>query len=185
MKKVGMIVLALVIALGALGAGYAYWTQDLHINGSVATGNMSVIFTGGSGTVVEPATSALTTVSASGKTATVTVTNAYPGYAFQVILNGTNNGTIPVKLLNATYTPVSGTIFDKMTIGDVYITAVGIARHDVTPSDINTTLPVGAFTLEFNFSFDTTMTGYQSAGPTTFNLDMNLTQFNDPASPSF
>jgi hypothetical protein len=38
MKKIGLICLALVLALGALGVGYALWYQDVIISGSVDTG---------------------------------------------------------------------------------------------------------------------------------------------------
>jgi hypothetical protein len=37
----GLIILVVVVlALGSLGAGYAYWTQDLIVNGTVKTGNL-------------------------------------------------------------------------------------------------------------------------------------------------
>jgi len=42
MKKFGLICLALVLALGALGIGYAAWTDTVTIDGSVATGDVDV-----------------------------------------------------------------------------------------------------------------------------------------------
>ncbi len=38
MKKLGLICLVLIIALGAIGAGYAAWTDILQVNGTVTTG---------------------------------------------------------------------------------------------------------------------------------------------------
>jgi hypothetical protein len=40
MKKIGLICLALVLALGALGVGYAMWYQDVIIHGEVTTGTV-------------------------------------------------------------------------------------------------------------------------------------------------
>jgi predicted ribosomally synthesized peptide with SipW-like signal peptide len=40
MKKIGLLLLALVIALGALGVGYAKWTDTVAINGTVNTGTL-------------------------------------------------------------------------------------------------------------------------------------------------
>jgi hypothetical protein len=39
MKKIGLLCLALVLALGALGVGYSAWTDVITINGSVSTGS--------------------------------------------------------------------------------------------------------------------------------------------------
>ena len=44
MKKLGLLCLALVLALGALGVGYAAWTDTIFISGTVNTGNLSAIF---------------------------------------------------------------------------------------------------------------------------------------------
>jgi predicted ribosomally synthesized peptide with SipW-like signal peptide len=44
MKKLGVIVIVLIAALGLMGVAYAYWTDTLHINSSVSTGNEDVTF---------------------------------------------------------------------------------------------------------------------------------------------
>jgi len=44
MKKIGLLSLALVLALGALGVGYAMWSDTLVIDGTINTGNVEVIF---------------------------------------------------------------------------------------------------------------------------------------------
>ena len=38
MKKVGLISLALVLALGTLGVGYAMWSDEVFIDTDIATG---------------------------------------------------------------------------------------------------------------------------------------------------
>jgi len=42
MKKIGLLALAIVLALGALGVGYAAWTDTIFINGTVNTGNVDI-----------------------------------------------------------------------------------------------------------------------------------------------
>jgi predicted ribosomally synthesized peptide with SipW-like signal peptide len=42
MKKIGLFVLAIVLAIGALGVGYAAWTDTIHINGTVNTGDLDI-----------------------------------------------------------------------------------------------------------------------------------------------
>jgi predicted ribosomally synthesized peptide with SipW-like signal peptide len=45
MKKIGLLCLALVLAVGALGIGYAAWTDTITIGGSVTTGDVCIEFT--------------------------------------------------------------------------------------------------------------------------------------------
>jgi hypothetical protein len=42
MKKIGLLSLALVLALGALGVGYAHWTDTICIEGTVNTGSVDI-----------------------------------------------------------------------------------------------------------------------------------------------
>lgn len=42
MKKIGLLSLALVLALGALGVGYAHWTDTIYIEGTVCTGSVDI-----------------------------------------------------------------------------------------------------------------------------------------------
>ena len=45
-QKLGVLLLALVLALGGLGIGYAHWTESLDIAGTVTTGDFDPGFTG-------------------------------------------------------------------------------------------------------------------------------------------
>ena len=42
MRKIGILALALVMAIGALGVGYAAWTDTIYINGTVNTGSVDL-----------------------------------------------------------------------------------------------------------------------------------------------
>jgi len=50
MKKIALISLALVLALGALGVGYAAWTDTIFIGGTVQTGSLDLVVEDVSGT---------------------------------------------------------------------------------------------------------------------------------------
>jgi predicted ribosomally synthesized peptide with SipW-like signal peptide len=52
MKKIGLISLALVMALGALGVTFAGWTDTVTVNGTVNTGDVVLEIEGYSGTIV-------------------------------------------------------------------------------------------------------------------------------------
>jgi predicted ribosomally synthesized peptide with SipW-like signal peptide len=41
-KKIGLLALALVLALGALGVGYAAWTDQITVTGTVSTGDLDI-----------------------------------------------------------------------------------------------------------------------------------------------
>jgi hypothetical protein len=43
-KKIGLLCLALVLALGALGVGYASWTDTIFVDGTVQTGSVCINF---------------------------------------------------------------------------------------------------------------------------------------------
>ncbi|MDV2990052.1 MAG: hypothetical protein P3T54_07890 [Dehalogenimonas sp.] len=46
MKKLGMICLTSILVLGGLGVGYAAWTDEIYVGGTVQTGELSWQFTG-------------------------------------------------------------------------------------------------------------------------------------------
>ena len=127
MKKIGLLVLALVLALGGLGVGYAHWSQTLFVNTKVETGTVLIGFSEGTSNDPPPITqpggdyktgnidpghdknvAACSVVLLNKKgthgeddiyeTANITMINAYPSYSNNVTLTVANGGTIPVKL---------------------------------------------------------------------------------------
>lgn len=128
MKKIGLLILALVVALGGLGAGYAMWSDEINIEGRVGTAEVCLTWdprtTPGLDNGVDPRFPeapdyvrywnkdvASTTVSGYGTdTLTITINNAYPGYYNDIELEYTNCGTIPVRLHDFVIVPDGFTI---------------------------------------------------------------------------
>lgn len=133
MKKLGLLALALVLALGVLGVGFALWSQQLTITGTVNTGEVKVgiVDTGTNdpppdcivsgdvyiGPVDEGYTKnvgAIESINGEPKfmkndqqyyhDITYNITNAYPCYTGTGTFDVTNGGTIPVKLRGITVT---------------------------------------------------------------------------------
>ena len=104
MKRIGLLSLALVLALGTMGVGLAQWTETLTITGNANIGNLSVTFQD-EGCADNETTYDVAdcTVSVTGKdtdneTLTVTITNAYPCYTCTVAFEVLNDGSVPVDL---------------------------------------------------------------------------------------
>lgn len=126
MKKIGLVVLALILALGSLGVGYAKWSDSVTITKQVNTGQLCVNATiKSNGDTCSSAVAdslldiagyvegsdeynillnegknvACMQVTGQGTNSiTVTVYNAYPGYFGDVEVELCNCGTVPVKL---------------------------------------------------------------------------------------
>jgi hypothetical protein len=106
MKKIGFVILAVILALGLTGAAYAYWTQNIYVNAAVETGTVQASFinaqsnpifvdegtTGG----VAWYTDALGMYSTPNDTLNVTLSNAYPGMTAVLPVTIENTGTIPI-----------------------------------------------------------------------------------------
>jgi len=108
MKKIVMICLALVLATGAMGVGYALWSDSLYIDGTINTGEVNVSllsvadddssheFNWDPGYTKDVAATQATIIDSNH--ATVTVTNAYPSYQNFVHFTTLVEGTVPVRL---------------------------------------------------------------------------------------
>ena len=106
MKKIVLICMALVIALGAVGVGYALWSDSLFIQGTIETGEVDVCIVSiasddvglDPGYTKDVASTSVSIVDC--KTATITVTGAYPCYQNFVHFTTDIRGTVPVILEN-------------------------------------------------------------------------------------
>jgi hypothetical protein len=116
MKKVGFIVLAVILALGLVGAAYAAFSQNLFAQANVQTGSVSVEWS--SATTAVTGTNAdvngdllsvgpivySNTLGGTDDTATITVSNAYPGAWVLITPVFYNDGNIPATVsLSNTY----------------------------------------------------------------------------------
>lgn len=119
MKKIRFISMVMLLAFVLMGAAFAGWSEDILINGSVATGNLDVTFssatTDDEATTVDPGKDrnvgvTEATIGEGSKSISVTGTNAYPGYAATLTYKVANTGSIPVKITNAEITNVDGEI---------------------------------------------------------------------------
>jgi hypothetical protein len=104
MKKIGLICLVVIMALGMLGTAYALWWDSLYLEGTVETGNIGLDWSQGDPYAIGD----IKNVSQygcyiDGNTLVIWITNAYPcvDYVFPIDLHGT--GTIPVHV-NMYYT---------------------------------------------------------------------------------
>jgi hypothetical protein len=132
MKKIGLLCLAVVLALGSMGFAYAMWYEDLFIEGTVQTGELDWEFDCGTVTVGDPCDPATIdkqcgdlftnpTPVSTGKnvgctdvicldtdkdgdvdTLQVILYNTYPGYYVHIGYYVHNNGTIPLHFEEAT-----------------------------------------------------------------------------------
>ena len=98
MKKIVLICMALVMALGAVGVGYALWSDSLFISGTVNTGNIGLIWSQGTPYDTEIAAKNVShgECSITGDTLSITVFDAYPGIAYHFPIDLHGVGSVPV-----------------------------------------------------------------------------------------
>jgi hypothetical protein len=106
MKKIGLLLLVVVLALGALGVGYAMWDKTVYIDGTVNTGEVDATFTdawcsdtgidpgydkdvGSCSVIIDPEDNQLLHI---------TINNGYPCYSCYIFYTITNTGTVPVMV---------------------------------------------------------------------------------------
>ena len=108
MKKVRYIALALVLILALVGGAYAWWTDTIEIDGTVATGELDVIFSSALGDDGEYEEVVAVEIVEEDKKVEFTVNNLYPRLAndgedyASVTITVKNNSTIPVKVTDIT-----------------------------------------------------------------------------------
>jgi hypothetical protein len=122
MRKIGLLVMAFVLAFGALGIGYAYWTQDIYVNATVQNGYVQASFTNaepdytfvdktndpvfGEGDTAGVAwyTSSISDYQTTGDVLTIELSNAYPGMTATMPVTIKNTGSIPIGNINGVVT---------------------------------------------------------------------------------
>ena len=104
-KLFPIVVLVLLVALAAIGVGYAVWDQSLTVNGTAATGKLEVQWDAPTATAIDTAGMAgygpVGACSAwrSGSTIydnlNIAISNGYPGFRCVVTAGVNNTGTVP------------------------------------------------------------------------------------------
>lgn len=106
-KKIKILIAILTVFAVFMGTGYAAWADQLNVGGTVATGEVNVIFTTSmlAVPVTDPAglLSGNARICEEGKKVEFTLDNLYPGCpAFRLHTVKKNAGSIPVRLNSAT-----------------------------------------------------------------------------------
>ena len=117
MKKLGFIVLAVILVLGTLGVGYAWTAQTINISGTAQVAQVQGQFYGGyygtnpytvtdANGINHSVTVGIYTNSTTNDTLTVTISNMYPNCYIPNFNLYTvyNSGTIPLMVASATPT---------------------------------------------------------------------------------
>jgi len=143
MKKIGLLCLALVLALGTMGVGYALWYEDLYINGTVETGNLDAIWTAcycfdngldpnpdGSDKGKDVGSTICQIDGSDPHILHITVTNGYPCYWNDCEVELTNVGSIPliiesIAILNPNFTPATAYGADDGPVWIGWVNGVG------------------------------------------------------------
>lgn len=98
MKKLSIISLVLVVAIGLMGVGYALWSDVLYLDTTVHTGSIGLEWSQGVPYDNEAPEKDVSyaTCSIVGNTLTITVTNAYPCITYTIPIDLHVTGTVPV-----------------------------------------------------------------------------------------
>lgn len=171
MKKIGLISLALVLALGLGGVGYATWADVLTITGTVNTGTVSAVLSTGACSDDEVKdVSSISCVLTDPKTLTVTVTNAYPSITYTCEFDVHNTGTVPVILkpvvINLAGVPAGATITVLKDDGNP-LEGTQIEQFGGDPDTI-----YGKITVHINNTVD-------QGGSFSFSVTIDATQYNE------
>lgn len=97
-QYIGIICLAMVISLSAVGVGFGAWQEGMQVRGVVATGNIDPVFSRCvvAGESCSPGR-AMVNLEGNGKSLGIQVDDAYPGYYVHVRYWVKNEGTVPVS----------------------------------------------------------------------------------------
>lgn len=94
MKKTKFLALVLVVAIMMMGAGYAYWTQDLTIENTISTGNLKVVFANQGLEVDDYMDNINSKIDLTDYNLNVDLKGAYPGADITISFDLDNEGTL-------------------------------------------------------------------------------------------
>ena len=127
MKKLRFVVPTMVLAVAMMGAGYAAWSNQLTISNTVNTATFDFAFTADSAQTISLVNSTVdtqhvidkaVTLGTDNKSATINLTNLYPGINAEFDLTIDNTSSIPATLTGVTLANAAGLPI-VMTITDI------------------------------------------------------------------
>lgn len=148
MKKGKFLALALVVAIMMMGAGYAYWTEDLRVENTITTGELDFEFQyehiASQDEYMGDSEASVKTTSLQGETLEVVLEEMYPGAEATVKFDVANTGTMAAMLKNFNFD-----IVDKGYVGEVILKKVVV--DDTT---FNSNVPIDEIPNVNNIDFD-------------------------------
>ncbi len=162
MKKITLIAMTLVLALGLAGVGFALWSDSLYLEGTVNTGDIGLRWSQDvpyddeiEGKDVSYAECVIV-----GDTLTITVFNAYPSITYTIPIDLHGIGTVPVHTL---MTVISG---NQSWVQLPDLTGMQIHEGDVWFGEIAIHLDNSALENSiYTFSVQLDYWQYNEAGP--------------------
>jgi len=209
MKKIALLALALVLALGTLGVAYALWWDDLYVDGQVDTGDINAYWTCYAAYDTEndglPAeidknfsSIACDVTDQHGNTDdtfVITLTNAYPCIDYYVVADVHNDGSLPIHVCD--FTLDRGTLPTGAVVELMKVTSEGDGGFPPSTRPVLTTWsgfeqihPGDVAYVAFHVHLDNTAEEDPSgAGDTTadytFSGKLYYQQWNEPCLPSY
>lgn len=99
MKKTRLMVLTLAVAIMMMGAGYAYWQDEVDIGSTVSTGELDVTLSGASiNNKTDEVKAIVDSENNDNKNLNFEIKNLYPGASANYSFNLKNTGTITAKI---------------------------------------------------------------------------------------
>jgi len=172
MKKIGFIVIAVVLSLGLTGAAYAFWTQSFNVNATVTSGTLSAsIIAAGSGPdgmgasiVVNPKSTTAVSSLTSGEV-TCNISNIYPGYSGIATTTITNTGNLPIKVLVGSFSVTSDNSVPSNSLSAAIAPCLG-STYSIDNGTVTTltSAPIGPIAAGKSVIITTTVTIPTSGG---------------------
>jgi hypothetical protein len=158
MRKIALLLVAMVLALGAMGAGYALWWKVLYINGTINTDNVDAewyVFNnpddcsaehndpipqweGGGRLDKDVGCTDVWIDSGDPQIIHVEIHNGYPCYYNDIELEFENTGSVPVKINGLTVIPENFTLSSAYGAddGEIWIDMIDGLGDQVDPGEL-------------------------------------------------
>lgn len=172
MKKTRFLALVLVVSLMMMGAGYAFWQDDVTITNTVDTGNLDfALSTPAVTTGADYVTEEFDIDAEDADVATLNLEEMYPGATVVATINVTNTSTMATKLINTALTPAGNSDDYTTTLtATVDELAFNLAADQLEPGK--------TIALTYTITMKSTVENHENDGTTSFVFQPTFEQFN-------